>query len=122
MRACEEKPASILRGEAAHVQFNYLIMEKLSQNPFALAFIEALKDPETQDTFKKIFTETLKEISSPVEPEEDLIRMAGAMQLTGFARQTIYDRIHKSTIPHFKKGGRLYFSKSALRDWIKNGK
>ena len=28
----------------------------------------------------------------------------------------------KSTIPHFKKGGRLYFSKSALRDWIKNGK
>ena len=79
--------------------------------------------------FKNKFIEKLPAIIDQVmdevfqeheEPTEDLCRILEAMEITGYARQTIYDKIHKGTIPYFKKGGRLFFSRSELRNWIKS--
>ena len=44
-----------------------------------------------------------------------------AMRLTGKSRQTIYQLVSKRKIPHFRKSGKLYFSKNELIDWIKSG-
>ncbi len=44
-----------------------------------------------------------------------------AMHVTGLSKQTVYTKACKNQIPHFKKGGRLYFSKKALLDWITQG-
>lgn len=90
-------------------------------NPLVAAFIEALKDPESREILKDIFSDALAVVNSPVigEADEDICLISGAMQLTGLARQSIYQRVHYGTIPHFKRGGKLYFSKSQIREWIK---
>lgn len=35
---------------------------------------------------------------------------------------TIYQKVREKTIPHSKKGSRLYFSKQELVNWIKEGR
>lgn len=91
-------------------------------SPFTLALIDALKDPDTRQVLKEIQIEAHREINGPNDrPDEDLCLMPGAIELTGLARQSIYQKCHNKTIPHYKRGGKLYFSKSELRDWIKSG-
>ena len=45
-----------------------------------------------------------------------------ASKITGKAVPTIYDLVHKRLIPHSKQGKDLYFSRSELTEWIKQGK
>lgn len=45
-----------------------------------------------------------------------------AMEITGKAKPTIYDLVHKRLIPHSKQGKQLYFSRRELLDWIQSGK
>jgi predicted DNA-binding transcriptional regulator AlpA len=45
-----------------------------------------------------------------------------AIRVTGYSRKTIYNLVNKRLIPHFKKGGRLYFSEKDLLAWIDEGK
>ena len=41
-----------------------------------------------------------------------------AQKITGLKKSTIYCHISKNKIPHFKKGGRVYFSKLKLIEWL----
>jgi len=45
-----------------------------------------------------------------------------AIELTGLARPTIYGLVHGRTIPHSKRGKKLYFSRRELTEWLKQGK
>ena len=45
-----------------------------------------------------------------------------AMEITGLAKATIYSRASARTIPHRKKGKKLYFSREELTDWIDTGR
>ncbi|MDJ1481753.1 helix-turn-helix domain-containing protein [Cytophagaceae bacterium YF14B1] len=45
-----------------------------------------------------------------------------AAEYTRSAKQTIYQQVHKSEIPHHKKGKKLYFLKSELDIWLKEGR
>ena len=38
--------------------------------------------------------------------------------LTGFKKCTIYEMTSKNEIPHSKKGGRLFFGKADIEDWL----
>lgn len=64
--------------------------------------------------------------SNPIQqqPEADEIGKGAefASKITGKAVPTIYDLVHKRQIPHSKRGGDLYFSKTDLLNWIKGGK
>ena len=42
--------------------------------------------------------------------------------LTGFSKPTIYGYCQKNKIPYHKKNGRLFFFKSEIIEWIKEGK
>ncbi len=55
-------------------------------------------------------------------PESDLLNINEAAQLLNLARATVYNLVSRRALPAFKKSGRLYFSKTALIDWIKSGK
>ncbi|MBK9396145.1 MAG: helix-turn-helix domain-containing protein [Saprospiraceae bacterium] len=48
--------------------------------------------------------------------------MDEAAKLLTLSKQTIYGLVSKSTIPHLKKGKRLYFLKKDLITWILQGK
>ena len=45
-----------------------------------------------------------------------------AMEVTGLAKKTIYNLVSRRKIPHYKKGGRLYFDKQELTEWKRSGK
>ncbi len=60
---------------------------------------------------------------NPVKPEADEIGgIELAVEVTGKAKPTIYNACSDRTIPHWKKGKRLYFSRKELTDWLKSGK
>ena len=45
-----------------------------------------------------------------------------AVKVTGKAKATIYSKCHDRTIPHWKQGKQLYFSRNELTEWLRSGK
>ncbi|WP_394749322.1 helix-turn-helix domain-containing protein [Spongiimicrobium salis] len=68
----------------------------------------------------------LKELLLQKEPQQYVenkpISIKEASALTGLSVQTLYGYCHRSEIPYHKKGNRLYFFKTELIDWIKEGR
>ena len=56
------------------------------------------------------------------KPADELGGLDMAVKITGLARRTIYKRTHRREIPHRRVGGRLYFKRSELLEWIENGR
>ncbi len=56
------------------------------------------------------------------EQSETPIRIGAVETLTGYKKQTIYEYCRLNKIPHHKKNNRLFFFKSEITDWIKQGK
>ncbi|OMP30075.1 helix-turn-helix domain-containing protein [Mangrovimonas sp. DI 80] len=68
--------------------------------------------------------EKLKLVSSTSSnvDEEELLTVNEAAKLIKLSKSTIYGLVHKNEIPYCKKGKRLYFQKSELIDWIREGR
>lgn len=49
---------------------------------------------------------------------KDILRLEECALLTGFSETTIYGLTHKKQIPYFKRGGRLFFSKKKIEQWL----
>jgi excisionase family DNA binding protein len=49
------------------------------------------------------------------------ISIEEAATFTGFAKSTIYSLVSSNSIPNYKKNGRLFFFRSELKDWIREG-
>jgi len=43
-------------------------------------------------------------------------------EITGYAKRTGYKLVHFRQVPHFKRGGKLYFRRSELEQWIDAGR
>jgi excisionase family DNA binding protein len=56
------------------------------------------------------------------KPAEEIGGLDLAVKITGLARRTIYKRTHRREIPHRRVGGRLYFKRSELLEWIESGR
>ncbi|MBZ0205922.1 MAG: helix-turn-helix domain-containing protein [Flavobacteriales bacterium] len=56
------------------------------------------------------------------KPAEEIGGLDMAMKITGLARRTLYKRTMNRSIPHRRVGGRLYFKRSELLEWIENGR
>lgn len=54
-------------------------------------------------------------------PPKDLGGVEIAVDETGLSSHSIYRLASERKIPHSKRGGRLYFSRKALRSWINEG-
>jgi len=65
----------------------------------------------------------LKSTDSAKLPESDeILTITQAAAFTDLAVPTLYSKVHKRQIPVCKQGGRLYFSKKELIDWINSGR
>jgi predicted DNA-binding transcriptional regulator AlpA len=56
------------------------------------------------------------------EQPETPVRIGAVESLTGYKKQTIYEYCRLNKIPYHKKNNRLFFFKSEITDWIKQGK
>lgn len=56
------------------------------------------------------------------KPTDEIGGLDLAVEITGLARRTIYKLTHRRGIPHRRVGGRLYFRRSELEQWIDAGR
>lgn len=56
------------------------------------------------------------------KPSDSIGGLDLAVEITGLARRTIYKLTHRREIPHRRVGGRLYFRRSELEQWIDAGR
>lgn len=60
--------------------------------------------------------------SNESQPIDDLpLSIDEVASLIGKTKPTIYGYVSRNEIPHSKSGGRLYFFKSQIIEWIKEG-
>lgn len=76
---------------------------------------EVKKDLKELKAFLLIMAESQIQADDP-KPIEEIEK------LTGYTKNTIYGYCRENKIPHHKKNGRLFFFKSEIIDWIKEGK
>lgn len=60
--------------------------------------------------------------SNSVEESERFLNIQEASKFLNLAKPTLYTKVSKREIPFMKRGKRLYFSKSELMDYIKEGR
>jgi excisionase family DNA binding protein len=70
----------------------------------------------------KYLISKLNLVQTKEEPEADILNVQEAAKLLNLAPATIYNKVNKKEIPHFKKGKKLWFSKTGLIAWLKEGK
>ena len=56
------------------------------------------------------------------KPTDEIGGLDMAVAITRLARRTIYKLTHRREIPHRRVGGRLYFRRSELEQWIDAGR
>ncbi|WP_158848490.1 MULTISPECIES: helix-turn-helix domain-containing protein [unclassified Algibacter] len=76
---------------------------------------EVKKDIKELKAFFLQKAEIQKENDYPVSIDE-------IEKLTGYTKPTLYGYCQKNKIPYHKKNGRLFFFKSEIIGWIKQGK
>jgi excisionase family DNA binding protein len=54
--------------------------------------------------------------------ENDILSSKEAAKFLNIKVETLYEKTSTKSIPHFKRGNRLYFSLTDLKDWIKSNK
>lgn len=75
---------------------------------------------------KNLVLEGIKEYFAEQRPQnsdaDEIGGIALAERITGLKPQTIYAKVARREIPHFKQGGKLRFSAKDLTEWVKSGK
>lgn len=69
--------------------------------------------------------EILTLLSNKAEPQSEIetpIQLNDVVLITGLTKPTLYGYVQRNEISYHKKGNRLYFFKSEIIDWIKEGK
>ena len=76
---------------------------------------------------RQIFRDEIHTYFARNQRAADLIDETGkgaqfASKITGKAVSTIYDLVHKGSIPYSKRGKDLYFSRAELMNWLMEAK
>ena len=66
-----------------------------------------------------------KALNDHIHSENELPDIGGvelAMKITNYKKQTIYQMVSAHRIPYIKRGGKLFFSKHDLFNWLQEGR
>lgn len=72
--------------------------------------------------FAKEFINSNKTTVVESKEQDDILTFEEMCSLLNIAKPTGYTKTSKGEIPHFKRGGKLYFKKSELITWIEEGR
>ena len=90
-------------------------MEQITFEQLPSAFVELFHKVEN--------IEKLLELRQDAKPEaEELLTIQAAADFLKLTVPTLYGLVSRSQLPVSKRGKRLYFSKSELTAWIKEGR
>ena len=93
-----------------------LTFEKI---PFALERV--LRNQERIIDSMNNLQERVGSLETPID-DWFPIDIQEAAKITNNAVGTIYNKVSKKVIPHYKQGGKIYFFRDELLQWLKTGK
>jgi predicted DNA-binding transcriptional regulator AlpA len=76
---------------------------------------------EAKKDLKELKALFLNKAETTIE-DETPIKIDKVSKLIGYKKQTIYEYCRFNKIPYHKKNNRLFFFRSEITDWIKQGK
>jgi len=89
----------------------------------SLSFLTAMTEEEFKNFLKQAITEVMKNLTiNDTDLSSDPLDVEQAAKFLKIQITTLYEKTCHKTIPHFKKGNKLYFHKSDLLEWVKQGK
>ncbi len=71
---------------------------------------------------KDLIKESKATTPEPTQPTPDILNFDEMCNFLGIAKPTGYAKTSNGDLPHFKKGGKLYFKMSELITWIESGR
>lgn len=60
--------------------------------------------------------------SQPEEPTDKLLTIDEAAEFLHLSKPTLYSKVSRGELPYMKRSKRLYFSKTELADYLKQGR
>jgi excisionase family DNA binding protein len=89
----------------------------------AVSFLTNLNEEEFKIFLRQALTEIMGGRNENLKPDlPDILDVKQAANYLRLQVTTLYEKTSLKTIPHFKKGNKLYFNRAELQDWIKEGK
>ena len=87
------------------------------------SFLTSLNEEEFKEFLKSAIREVLHEdLKNTKSDIPDTLNIKEAASFLKLKINTLYEKTSQKSIPHFKKGNKLYFYKKDLEEWIKAGK
>ncbi len=89
----------------------------------ALSFLTNLNEEEFKIFLKQALSEIIGEGLTQVKNIiPDILDVKQAADFLRLKITTLYEKTSEKTIPHFKKGNKLYFKRDELQEWVQGGK
>ena len=89
----------------------------------AVSFLTNLNEEEFKIFLKQAFAEIIGEGLTQVKNIiPDILDVKQAADFLRLKITTLYEKTSEKTIPHFKKGNKLYFKRDELQAWVLEGK
>lgn len=88
-----------------------------------VSFLTTLDQEALQTLLRSILLSILKEaavLNHSREPE--ILDIKQAAQLLHLQPSTLYEKTSERSIPHFKKGNKVYFNRTELLNWVEAGR
>jgi len=85
------------------------------------AFFTSYSNEEFKSLLKEAVQEVIKGETQKTSGKE-LLNIEEAAGFLDLKVNTLYEKTSLKTIPHFKKGNKLYFRRTELEEWVKAGK
>ncbi len=85
----------------------------------AVSFLTNLNEEEFKVFLKQAISEIIGEGLTQVKNIiPDILDVKQAAEFLRLKIATLYEKTSEKTIPHFKKGKKLYFKRDELQDWV----
>ena len=89
----------------------------------AVSFLTNLNEEEFKIFLKQAISEIIGEGLTQVKNIiPDILDVKQAAEFLRLKITTLYEKTSEKTIPHFKKGKKLYFKRDELQAWVLDGK
>jgi excisionase family DNA binding protein len=89
----------------------------------AVSFLTNLNEEEFKTFLKQALSEIIGEGLTQVRNNiPDILDVKQAAEYLRLKITTLYEKTSEKTIPHFKKGNKLYFKRDELQAWVQEGK
>lgn len=75
-----------------------------------------------QSSVRKVLKETPPKTVEPTDHPEQLLTVQEAAEFLSLTVPTMYSKVSKGELPVMKRGKRLYFSRTELLEYLKDGR